>query len=503
MESVAIDLRCLASRLRDAIGADAVRTGPEIPSRNGADASRLSPTAPAILVMPRTAQDVSDVLRCCGEAGCPVVVQGGLTGLAGGAHPHDSEVALSLEKMTGIEEIDAIAGTLTAHAGTPLQVIQDAASEAGFLCGIDLGARGSCTIGGNVATNAGGNRVLRYGMTRHNVLGLEAVLADGTVVSSMNKMLKNNAGYDWTQLFIGSEGTLGVVTRVVLNLHAQPKGIAAAFCTVPDFTSAVAVQRVLERDLSGRLMAFEAVWREVMEVAEHTFGLRSPFCAPYCVALLIEVEADENAVDGLETCLAELYEGGAVVEALVARSESDRLRFWSYRETPYEYQRRFGTMVSFDISLPRAVMADAVGTIRSRVIGAWPDAIPAIFGHLADSNLHVIVLRSDVTADAREIIDPIVYRTVGEYGGSISAEHGIGRKKREFLHLSRGPAEIALMDKLKHALDPGMILNRGRVLGGTDPIGIRDLTLRNETRRNVTARSLGTGLDRPARRTVC
>lgn len=456
-------LEAMAERLRAVVGPDGVQRGRDVPERHHADSSRLDPTPPAIVVRPRTTRDVSDILRLCNDARQPVVTQGGLTGLAGGAHPFETEVAISLERMSGIEEVDAVAGTITALAGTPLHVIQEAAKEAGFLCGIDLGARGSCTIGGNVATNAGGNRVLRYGMTRHNVLGLEAVMADGTVVTSMNKMLKNNAGYDWTQLFIGSEGTLGIVTRVVVALHPQPHGLAAAFCTVPDFASIIAIQRALERAVPGGLFAFEGMWRDMMDIATGPCGLRDPFSSSYEAALLIEVDGETRAVEMLETTLGELHEAGTITEALVARSEADRSQFWAYRETPYEYGGRFGTLVSFDVSLPRAVMDRALETIRARVRSVWPDAISAIFGHVADSNVHVLIVRAEETPSARAAIEPLVYGIIGQFGGSVSAEHGIGVKKREYLGLSRSSAEIALMTRLKSTLDPGGILNRDRV----------------------------------------
>ena len=454
----------IGERLRAALGPDKVRIGADVPARNHADSSRLTPTAPAILLLPRSTQDVAAALTLCHAAGQPVVTQGGLTGLAGGAHPHKAEVALSLERMSGIEEIDLVAGTLTALAGTPLHLIQDAAEEAGFLCGIDLGARGSCTIGGNVATNAGGNRVLRYGMTRRNVLGLEAVLADGTVVTSLNKMLKNNAGYDWTQLMIGTEGTLGVVTRVVLALHPRPAGIAAALVAVPDFEAIVRVQRALERDLPGGLLVFEAMWREMIALATGPCGLPRPFAGEHEAALLIEVAGGEGATAELEAVLGRLYEDGTVADALIAQSEGDRNRFWSYRESPYEYDKVFGPHVSFDISIPRARMAEAVAGLRTRVHEVWSDATTAIFGHVADSNLHVAVIRPGLARSTRTAIEPVVYETVARFAGSVSAEHGIGRNKRDYLHLSRSAAEIALMRTLKRSLDPRDILNPGRVL---------------------------------------
>ncbi len=254
----------VTTALLAALGPDRVRVGDDIPVRNHADASGLKPTPPHALLLPRSTEDVATALRICHEHRHPVVTQGGMTGLAGGAHPQAGEIALSLERMAGVEEVDEASGTLTALAGTPLAVIQKAAEDAGFMCGIDLGARGSCTIGGNIATNAGGNQVLRYGMARRNVLGLEVVLSDGRVVRSLNKMLKNNAGYDWTQLFIGSEGTLGVVTRVVLGLHPRPQGVQTAFCAAEGFPAALAILRALERRFPGRLLVFEGMWREFM-----------------------------------------------------------------------------------------------------------------------------------------------------------------------------------------------------------------------------------------------
>ena len=294
------------------LGAGQVMVGSDIPARNSADASGLTPTPPQAVVLPRTTKDVSAALRICHSHGQPIVTQGGLTGLAGGAHPKDGEVAISLERMTGIEEVDLGAATLTALAGTPLQVIQKAAEEAGFLCGIDLGARGSCTIGGNIATNAGGNQVLRYGMARRNVLGLEVVLADGTIVRSLNKMLKNNAGYDWTQMFIGSEGTLGVVTRVVLGLHARPEGVQTALCAVKSVEDALVTLRAFEKHFAGGLLVFEGMWQEFMQVATGPIGMPAPFAAEHEILLLVEAAAGEgqDGLDRFENCLAELHEAG-------------------------------------------------------------------------------------------------------------------------------------------------------------------------------------------------
>ncbi len=443
-----------------------IRLGADIPARNHADASGLEPTVPQALILPQTTEDVATALRICHEHNQPVVTQGGLTGLAGGAHPHAGEIALSLERMNGIEEVDAASATLTALAGTPLAVVQQAAENAGFLCGIDLGARGTCTIGGNAATNAGGNQVLRYGMTRRNILGLEAVLADGTVVRSLNKMLKNNAGYDWTQLFIGSEGTLGIITRVVIGLHPKPQAVQTALCAVGSFEDALAVLRQFQQAHPGRLLVFEAMWREFMTVATRICGLPAAFDEEHDLTLLIEADMGEEpaGTEAFSTLLAEFYEQGLITDAVVAQSRADRNRFWAYRETPYEYGRFLPEEIRFDVSVPLDRMTEAVEHLRQEMPKQYPDAVYVVFGHVADSNIHINVTIRDMTSETKTGVQGLVYDLVSRLGGSISAEHGIGRIKRPYLSLSRSEAELALMARMKRTLDPQGILNPGRVL---------------------------------------
>jgi FAD/FMN-containing dehydrogenase len=443
-----------------------VRLGSDIPSRNHADASGLPPTAPQALILPQTVEEVATALRICHEHRQPVVTQGGLTGLAGGAHPQAGEIALSLERMSGIEEIDQASATLTALAGTPLAVVQQAAEEAGYLCGIDLGARGSCTIGGNIATNAGGNQVLRYGMARRNTLGLEAVLADGTIVRSLNKMMKNNAGYDWTQLFIGSEGTLGIVTRVVISLHPRPQGLQTALCAVSSFDDALAVLRRFQQSHPGRLLVFEAMWREFMTVATQICGLPPAFGEEHDLTLLIEADMGEDhaGAEAFAALLSDFYEGGLIQDAVVAQSRADRNRFWAYRETPYEYGRFLPEEIRFDVSVPLDRMADAVEHLRQEMPRHYPEAVWVVFGHVADSNIHINVAIKDMTSDTKTGVQKLVYDLVSSLGGSISAEHGIGRIKRPYLNLSRSAPELALMARMKQMLDPNGILNPGRVL---------------------------------------
>ncbi len=448
------------------LGPSRVKTGEAIPARNCQDGVKAEPTTPLAVIMPRTVEEVSTALRICHAHGQAITPQGGMTGLAKAAHPSADEVMLSLELMSGIEEVDKEAGTLTALAGTTLAAIQQVADEAGLLCGIDLGARGSCTIGGNVATNAGGNQVLRYGMTRRNVLGLEVVLADGTIVRSLNKMLKNNAGYDWTQMFIGSEGTLGIVTRVVIMLHPKPLSIETALVAVPSTEAAIALLRAAGRHLPAGLLVFEAMWQDFMTVAVESIGLPRPFAQDHPLLVLLEPPGDGTAAgrEALETFLADQMEQGIVSDALIAQSGSERARFWSYRESPYEYARFMPPIVGFDISFPIGRMDEAVTTIRQDIHRRWNGATTAFFGHIADSNLHLIATCPGFDDTIKKAIEDLVYQHVAAFTGSVSAEHGIGRSKRAYLALTRTKEELNLMRLMKKALDPTGILAPGRIL---------------------------------------
>jgi len=457
------------ARLKDALGDRGVLVGEDIPARNSADATKLDPVRPSALLLPRTTADVSRALAICHAAGQPVVTQGGMTGLAAGAHPVTGEVALSLERLSGVEEVDDVACTLTALAGTPLVTVQAAADDAGLLCGIDLGARGSCTIGGNVATNAGGNQVLRYGMARRNVLGLEVVEADGTVLTSLNKMLKNNTGYDWTQLFIGSEGTLGVVTRIVLGLHPRPGHVETALLAVPGSPAAITALNHLEADFGAGLLVFEGMWREFMDAAVQRMGLTAPFETAHELTVLTELApGGSDGADRVADSLSKLAAKGVLADAVIARSGADRARLWAFRESVYDYGAFQSVFVGFDVAIPRGAIDEAVADLRRLAAERWPDRLQVVFGHIADSNLHVNVgptHPSETMTDCeKHRVEDGVYGVVRAYGGSVSAEHGIGRTKRRWLGHSRTPEELALMRTLKAALDPKDILNRGRVL---------------------------------------
>jgi FAD/FMN-containing dehydrogenase len=443
--------------MRGALGGRAVVAGDDIPARNRADWSGTPPVTPALLVRPDSVEGVAAALRLCSGHGRRVVVQGGMTGLAGGATPAPGEVALSLERLSGVEDVDAAGMTLTALAGTPLAEVQAAAEEAGLVLGLDLGARGSCTIGGNVATNAGGVAVLRYGMTRAQVRGLEVVLADGTVVRSMNRMLKNNTGYDWTQLFVGSEGTLGVVTRVVLGLHPAPGPVATAFLRTAGFDAALAALRRLQAAMPGALAAFEAMW-PAFEGFAADCGVRAPLDLDGGMAVIVDAA---GAGEGFETALMALIEEGVIDDAVIAKSGEERRRIWAFRETVAEFEARMPDAVTFDVSLPLARMTEAAADLEARVAARWPGARTIVFGHVADSNVHIVVDTPGGAGPGE--VEGFVYETLGGYGGSISAEHGIGVLKKPYLPISRSPEELALMRRIKAALDPQSLLGAGRI----------------------------------------
>lgn len=421
--------------------------------------------SPLAVALPRSTQDVAATLKICSNAGIPVVPQGGLTGMVGGALPVDGAVLLSLQRMTRIEEVDAASATMLVQAGAPLQRVQQAAEEHGLSFPLDLGARGSCMIGGNIATNAGGNRVLRFGMARDLVLGLEVVLADGTIVSSLNKMIKNNAGYDLKHLFIGSEGTLGVITRAVLRLVPAAASSAVALCAAGNYEAVLELLKLARSRLSGSLSAFEVMWKEFYALALASRSRPVPVAADHEIYVLLEaLLADENAgARDLESLLEDAYAGGIILDATIGKSNAECADLWAIRDFSGELDRYFGRAVNFDVSIPVGQIAEFVTDCRRRLDAKLPGARMLVFGHIADSNIH-LACRAAGNVLPRDEIDRVIYQCVGDWRGSISAEHGIGVAKREWLSATRSAAEIALMRSVKSALDPKNILNPGKVL---------------------------------------
>ena len=449
-----------------ALGPQAILAGADIPVRHERDWSTLPPIRPLVVARPATTADVATVMRLCAKHGVPVVPQGGLTGLCGGARPVEGCVVLSLERMIGIEEIDEAASAMTVRAGTPLEAVQRAADEAGFFMPLDLGARGSCTIGGNISTNAGGNRVIRYGMAREMVLGLEVVLADGTIVSNLNKMLKNNAGYDSKQLFIGSEGTLGVITRAVLRLFPKPGCTMAALCALPSYADTVQLLGAARRGLGPLLSAFEVMWPDYWQVVTTRVpGVRNPISGDHASYVLVEAQGMDEATDAprFEAWLEEQAEAGLLTDAAVSRSLADVKAFWGVRDACAEFLQVLGPHEAFDIGLPVAAMDDYVAACKATLQQRLPGAVALFYGHIGDGNMHIVACVPDAPEQPKLIIQQVVYETVQQFGGTISAEHGIGLTKKPWLSLVRSKMEIALMRRTKAALDPQQLLNPGKI----------------------------------------
>lgn len=457
----------LVARLR-AIGGDrSVLTGADIGARHFTDARGEGADAPVMVLRPATTQELAQMLATCHAARQPVCVQGGMTGLVHGARPLAGEAALSLERMTAMEPVNRPARTITVQAGVPLQKVQEAAAEAGLFYPLDLGARGSCTIGGNLATNAGGNRVIRYGMTRDLALGLEVVLADGTVISNLSGFIKNNTGYDLKQLFIGSEGTLGVITRATLRLFPQPRSQTVAYCALPDFAAVRRFLAHMQQGLGGDLSAFEVLWpQSCAAIASGVPGLRMPIAPGPEFHVLTEGLGGDATRDSerFEAVLAEAFEAGLLRDAVLSKSEAEARAFWDVRDGMATALSALPNAVGFDISLEIGDMEGLYVALMRRFAVQTDSATVLIGGHLGDGNLHLSIAAARAGQPlTREQIEAAVYAEVGELSGSVSAEHGIGLCKRAHLPQSRSVAELAIMRRLKDALDPHGLLGRGRI----------------------------------------
>jgi FAD/FMN-containing dehydrogenase len=416
------------------------------------------------LTYPRDTEQVARILRYCNEHRIAVQPQGGMTGLSGGAVPIGPCIVLSLERMRTIKDIDIAAGTMTVEAGVTMEAVQRAADAAGLFFPLDLGGRGSCQIGGNLSTNAGGNRVLRFGMARDLVLGIEAVLADGTVIDALRKIIKNNSGYDVKQLFIGAEGTLGIITAAVLRLFPKPRSVCVGLCAVADYA---AVLDLLQRSRSGfgsQLTAFEVMWPSFYQLATDGVGRNPPLECGSGLYVLIETMGSDGERDPqhFETVIGEALAAGTVGDAVIAQAERQASELWAVRDSPGEWQKAgHWPQLSFDVSVPTGEIGDLVEEIEEE-LRSWRDLTSLYFGHVADGNLHLSVSFGGRPLPVLEI-EERVYARVAQRRGSISAEHGIGTLKKPFLHLTRSSAEVSLMRAIKLAIDPNGILNPGKI----------------------------------------
>ena len=424
-----------------------------------------SPMCALAIVYPRTTKDVSAIMKICHDDNQAVVVQGGKSGAVQGHIAKSNEVALSFEKMAAIEDIDTLGRTATVQAGCILQTLQEAVEEKDLLFPVDLGGRGSCTIGGNLSTNAGGERVIRYGMMREQVLGLEVVLADGTIMSSMNEVIKNNTGYDLKHLFIGAEGTLGVVTRVVLRLRQKMSTTNVALLAMNSFAQVLACLQGVDRGLAGQMTAYELMSDNFYQTNTQYLGY-SPISESGNYYVVVESQGcdEKNDVEKFETVLADLYERNLIVDAVLAKSQREIDQIWSVRETVESFTSADSYFI-YDVSVPMKYMEQYIHNVESAVKAEFPLGECFTVGHVGDGNLHFVVLPNTDTnkASQHKQANDAVYQQLAEFNGSVSAEHGIGIEKKDYLSISRNPVELQLMAALKATLDPQNILGPGRI----------------------------------------
>lgn len=418
---------------------------------------------PLTVFRPKTTEQVAGIMRACTEYDIKAVVQGGLTGLAGGATVQDGEVIINLGQMNQVVEFDEVGGTLCVESGMVLEEVCQLVESKDWYFPLDLGARGSCRIGGNVSTNAGGNRVLRYGTTRDLVMGIEVVLPDGTVLNMLRRLIKNNTGLDLKHLFIGTEGRYGIITKVMLRLFPKPERRYSALLAMNNFAQITSLLK-FARATMPQLSSFEVMWKNYITVAAEVTGSAVPFDGAYQYYVLVEIEGvdsprlEEDFQAFLENALEQEHADDAIIPQNIAQSQA----LWILRDASAESMRARAPYLAFDIGIPLKDMSDFIDEVEEAIAKDYPDIECQLFGHLGDGNLHL------TTARMREEdfipVEELVYQITQRYKGSITAEHGIGVIKKPFLHYSRSEEELKLMEQIRQLLNPDNALNNGRVI---------------------------------------
>jgi D-lactate dehydrogenase (cytochrome) len=425
-----------------------------------------------MVLRPGSIAEVAAILKLAYETATPIVPQGGNTGLVGGQIPHHGEIVLALTRLDRIRDVDARSNTMTCEAGVVLAKAQETAAAVDRLFPLSLGAEGSCTIGGNLSTNAGGTGALAYGVARDLVVGLEVVLADGRVWNGLNKLKKDNTGYDLKNLFVGAEGTLGIITAAVLKLFPRPRSVETAFIGVPSPHAALQLLNLVQERTGGAATSFELIARIAIDFAlRHGRGVRDPLPEPHPWYVLLELSslAREGLRATLEDLLTTAADQGLVTNATIAESLEQTNAFWHLRETLPETQKPEGGSIKHDVSVPVAAMPDFLDQASAAVTALIPGARPCPFGHLGDGNVH-FNLSQPVGADTDVFlarwyeVNALVHGIVAKFGGSISAEHGVGVMKRELLPGVKDPVALEMMRAIKRTLDPKGILNPGKVI---------------------------------------
>ena len=426
----------------------------------------------SMMLRPGSVGEVQAILKLANETKTPLVPQGGNTGLVGGQIPFDGELILSLTRLDKIRDVDAGSNTMTCEAGVVLAKAQEAAAAVDRLFPLSLGAEGTCTIGGNLSTNAGGTGAVAYGIARDLVLGLEVVLADGRIMNLLSKLKKNNTGYDLRHIFVGAEGTLGIITTAVVKMFPRPRAVETAFIGLPSPAAAVTLLNLAQARVGGTVTTFELIVRDVIEFAiKHGHGVRDPLAGkhPWYVLMEVASQHDEGLRESVEQLLADAGAQGLIEDATIAASLDHAKAFWHMRHILPEVQKPEGGSIKADVSVPVASVPQFLEEASAAAKAIVPGCRPVPFGHLGDGNVHFNVSQP-VGADQAQFlarwgeINDAVNKVVLKYGGSISAEHGIGKLKRDSLAKVKDPVALELMRGLKRMLDPNGILNPGKVL---------------------------------------
>jgi FAD/FMN-containing dehydrogenase len=443
----------LANRLATLVGTAHVSTDPDVLAARSVDHTGRYRGRAAALVRPGTAEEVAATLRTCRDAGAYVTVQGGRTSLVAGTVPEHDDVLLSTERLTAIGDPDTAERCIPVGAGVTAAAVQRAAAAVGLLFGVDLAARDSATVGGMASTNAGGLRTVRYGNMGDQVLGLEVALPDGQLLRRHSRVRRDNTGYDLAALFVGAEGTLGVITGVDLRLHPVPAHRITAICGFADLTRlVVAAQRF--RDLDG-IAALELIDGRANAVAAERLGIHPPMDAPWL--LLVELAGEVGALtERLAGALGGVELTG---EPAVGEDAASQRRLWRLREAVTEILGAFGPPLKFDVSLPLPSVASFADESTRLVARHAPEAIPVLFGHIGEGNLHLNVLRFALDGERERALYAAMMELIADSGGNVSSEHGVGSRKRDYVSMSREPADIAAMRTIKTALDPTSYLN--------------------------------------------
>ena len=424
-----------------------------------------------LVLRPGSTAEVADICKLANAHGIALVPQGGNTGLVGGQTPHHGEVVISLRRMDKVREIDVASGTMTVEAGMVLQVAQQRASEVDRLFPLSLGAEGSCTIGGNLSTNAGGTAALAYGVAREMALGLEVVLADGRVLNVLSKLKKDNTGYDLRDLFIGAEGTLGIITAATLKLFPKPRAVETAFVGLKSPEAALTLLQIAQNEAAGSLTSFELLAEICIDFCvKHGADIRDPLEARHPWYVLFELSsARDDARATLEAILERGLEEGVIDDAAIAANIAQRTAFWKLREVISPAQKPEGGSIKHDVSVPIAAVPAFIAEANAAVVALIPGSRPVPFGHLGDGNIHYNVSQP-IGADSAAFlarwheVNSVVFAIVLRMGGSISAEHGIGVLKRDDLPEVKDKVAIEIMRGIKAMLDPNGIMNPGKVL---------------------------------------